>query len=131
MNIQAFQNNNFINGLKSFFKDLKVPINYIDDQATTAQEILKDTYKENDVFQLINEVYFAGMVDDAAFEGNESLDKNKIKSDYDGVLIFGVTLKQRENNLLPTRSQLAEISRALNTRLLLLFLNILILKKNT
>jgi adenine-specific DNA-methyltransferase len=112
--MQAFQNNNFINGLKSFFKDLKVPINYIDDQATTAQEILKDTYKENDVFQLINEVYFVGMVDDAAFEGNESLDKNKIKSDYDGVLIFGVTLKQRENNLLPTRSQLAEISRAFN-----------------
>jgi adenine-specific DNA-methyltransferase len=114
MNIQAFQNNNFINGLKSFFKDLKAPINYIDDQATTAKEILKDTYKENDIFQLINEVYFVGMVDDAAFEGNESLDKNKIKSDYDGVLIFGVTLKQRENNLLPTRSQLAEISRAFN-----------------
>src|SRR5690606_8537356 len=36
------------------------------------------------------------------------------KSDYDGILIFGVTLKNRPNGLLPTRSQLAEISRAFN-----------------
>ncbi|MDP2060446.1 MAG: hypothetical protein Q8J97_11955, partial [Flavobacteriaceae bacterium] len=32
----------------------------------------------------------------------------------DGILIFGVTLKERPNGLLPTRSQLAEISRAFN-----------------
>ena len=70
--------------------------------------------KENSTFQLVNEVYFVGMVDDAAFEGNKSLAVEKIKSDYDGILIFGVTLNQRENNLLPTRSQLAEISRAFN-----------------
>src|SRR5690606_5070628 len=36
------------------------------------------------------------------------------KSDYKGILIFGVTLKERPNGLLPTRSQLAEISRAFN-----------------
>jgi hypothetical protein len=62
----------------------------------------------------MKEVYFVGMVDDAAFEGNKSLDTEKIKSDYDGILIFGVNLKDRPNGLLPTRSQLAEISRAFN-----------------
>src|SRR5690606_26964910 len=60
------------------------------------------------------DVYFVGMVDDAAFEGKQSLDPEKIKSDYEGILIFGVTLKERPNGLLPTRSQLAEISRAFN-----------------
>ena len=39
---------------------------------------------------------------------------SKIKSDYEGIPIFGVTLKERPNGLLPTRSQLAEISRAFN-----------------
>jgi len=58
------------------------------------------------------------MVDDAAFRGGKSLDISQIKSDYDGIVIFVVTLKVREGGrdggLLPTRSQLAEISRAFN-----------------
>ena len=110
MNLNRFSGpSNFLPALKAFFKDLKVPMNYVADEPTTAKEILKDTYKDNDTFQLMDDVYFVGMVDDAAFEGNKSLDAEKIKSDYDGILIFGVTLKSRPNGLLPTRSQLAEI----------------------
>lgn len=109
-----FKTEPFIQALKSFFKGLKVPVNYVADEPTTAKEILKDTYKDNDTFQLIADVYFLGMVDDAAFAGNQSLSPEKIKSDYDGILIFGVTLKSRPNELLPTRSQLAEIARAFN-----------------
>lgn len=114
MKLQIFNQVNFLQALKALFKDLKVPMNYVADEPTTAQELLKDTYKENDTFRLVDDVYFVGMVDDAAFEGNKSLDAEKIKSDYDGILIFGVTLKNRPNGLLPTRSQLAEISRAFN-----------------
>ena len=112
--IKKFNNDSFINALKNFFKDLNVPINYAADEPTSAKEILKDTYKENESFQLMDDVYFVGMLDNAAFEGNKSLDTAKIKSDYDGILVFGITLKDRANGLLPTRSQLAEISRAFN-----------------
>ncbi len=114
MNLQIFDQVGFLQALKALFKDLKVPMNYVTDEPTIAKEILRDTYKDNDTFQLMDDVYFLGMVDDAAFEGNISLDAKKIKSDYDGILIFGVTLKSRPNGLLPTRSQLAEISRAFN-----------------
>ena len=114
MKLQIFNQVNFLQALKALFKDLKVPMNYVADEPTTAKEILKDTYKDNETFQLMDDVYFVGMVDDAAFEGNKSLEADKIKSDYDGILIFGVTLKCRSNGLLPTRSQLAEISRAFN-----------------
>lgn len=114
MKLQIFNQVNFLQALKALFKDLKVPMNYVADEPTTAKEILKDTYKDNDTFQLMDDVYFVGMVDDAAFEGNKSLEADKIKSDYDGILIFGVTLKSRPNGLLPTRSQLAEISRSFN-----------------
>lgn len=114
MKIQIFNQTNFLLALKSFFKDLKVPMNYIADEPTSAKEILKDTYKDNETFQLIEDVYFVGMVDDAAFDGNKSLVAEQIKSDYDGILIFGVTINSRANGLLPTRSQLAEISRAFN-----------------
>ena len=120
MNLSIFNENDFLPALRALFKDLKVPMNYVADEPTSAKEILKDTYKENDTFlDLLGgekdyNVYFVGMVDDAAFDGNKSLDAEKIKSDYDGILIFGVTLKNRPNGLLPTRSQLAEISRAFN-----------------
>ncbi len=114
MDLRIFSQLNFLPALKALFEDLKVPMNYVADEPTSAKEILKDTYKDNDTFQLLDDVYFVGMVDDAAFEGNKSLEANKIKSDYDGILIFGVTLKSRANGLLPTRSQLAEISRAFN-----------------
>jgi adenine-specific DNA-methyltransferase len=114
MKLSYFRDISFLQAIKALFNELNVPVNYVADEPTTAKDILKDTYKENITFQLVNEVYFVGMVDDAAFEGNKSLEVDKIKSDYDGILIFGVTLNQRENNLLPTRSQLAEISRAFN-----------------
>ncbi len=114
MKLIHFKDIDFLPAIKALFKELKVPMNYVADEPTTAREILKDTYKDNATFQLVDDVYFVGMVDDAAFDGNKSLAVNQIKSDYDGVLVFGITLRQRANNLLPTRSQLAEISRAFN-----------------
>lgn len=114
MNLNAFSQNEFLPALKALFNDLNVPMNYVADEPTTAKEILKDTWKDNVTFELTDDVYFVGMVDDAAFEGNASLEAGKIKSDYDGILVFGITLKERPNGLLPTRSQLAEISRSFN-----------------
>jgi len=114
MKLKYFKDLNFLQAIKALLNELKLPVNYISDEPTTAKEILDYTYKDNETFQLIGDVYFVGMVDDAAFEGNDSFDHKKIKSDYDGILFFGVELAKRENNLLPTRTQLADIARAFN-----------------
>ena len=114
MKLNYFKEIKFLPAIKALLKELNVPVNYISDEPTTAQEILEYTYKDNETFRLIQDVYFVGMVDDAAFEGNESFDHTKIKSDYAGILFFGVELAKRENDLLPTRSQLADIARAFN-----------------
>jgi adenine-specific DNA-methyltransferase len=115
MKLSYFRSLDFLGAIKALLKELKVPFNAIADEPVPVREILSDkTYKDNATFRLINEVFFVGMVDDAAFEGNESLAPEKIKSDYDGILFFGVTLDQRDNNRLPTRGQLAEIARAFN-----------------
>ena len=119
----AFKEDPFIQALKGFFEDLQVPVNYIADEPASAADILGDKYKANDpAHKLIDDVYVLGMVDDAIFEGQNQLFKEewstarlqKIDKDYDGLVVFGVTLKQRENDLLPTRSQLAGITRAFN-----------------
>ncbi|MCX5805630.1 MAG: Eco57I restriction-modification methylase domain-containing protein [Proteobacteria bacterium] len=121
--LSTFKEDSFIQALKNLFEDLQVPVNYIADEPASPAAILGDKYKpDNHAHKLIDDVYVLGMVDDAIFEGQNQLFKKewttsmlkKIDKDYDGLVIFGVTLKQRDGDLLPTRSQLAEITRAFN-----------------
>ena len=67
----------------------------------------------------MKEVYVLGLVDDAAFKNDKpgissADDAAKLKKDYDGLLIFGVPVSNQKNGLPPTRTQLADITRALN-----------------
>lgn len=114
MDLNIFNHLDFLSALKAFFNGLKVPVNYIADEPDSAKNILSSTYRDNEAFLLMDDVYIVGMIDDAAFAGNKSPEVSSIHADYDGILIFGVELKKRSNGLLPTRGQLAEISRAFN-----------------
>jgi len=119
MNLDYFkEQDKFYKGLQNLFHSLNIPVNYIDDKPLKPQDILSKTYKDtNPAYQLMSDVYILGMVDDKAFSSLKSADifeiKNKEKG-YDGILIFGVTLTDRKNGLLPTRTQLAEVTRAFN-----------------
>ena len=115
MDLRGFASPNMFQALKGFFEQLNIPVNYISEEPVSPEGIIPNSYsKEKMPYGLMKEVYFLGMVDDAAFEGNKSLDVEKIKSDYDGILIFGVTLTKRVDGLLPTRTHLADITRAFN-----------------
>nr|MBC7614270.1 hypothetical protein [Pseudopedobacter sp.] len=112
--IIKFNTEPFINALKAFFDELKVPVNYLADEPASLVDILGERYKAtNETHKLIADVYALGMVNDAIFEGTETFKDiasvKKIKVDYDGLLIFGVILKKQ-----PTRSQFAEITRIFN-----------------
>ena len=123
----------FYKGLKTFFEELNIPVKYWAEEPTDPKKMLTENYKVgNPAHQLIKEVYFLGLVNDDTFEGKETFSKGvlldqsveqfkSIKSDYDGLVLLGITLKNRvrkdsfgENGLLPTRSQLADITRAFN-----------------
>lgn len=110
--LNDFKNKPFIEAVQSFFKNLNVPVNEI----TTAPSTASDIIGENTINAFINEVFVYGIVDDAIFEQNETFknlaEVKSLKADYDGILLFGITLHPRENNLLPTRAQLADITRA-------------------
>ena len=117
MNLNNFNQLDFLPALRAFFAELQVPINVVTDAPIAARDILTGTYRDREAFHLMDDVYFLGMVDDAAFRGREGLGlaaAQGLTKDYDGLVIFGVTLRGREGGLLPTRSHLAEISRAFN-----------------
>ena len=117
--IIKFHTDSFINALKAFFEELKVPVDYLADEPASPADVLGERFKAtNEAHKLIADVYALGMVNDGIFEGNETF-KNlaqvkKLKADYDGLLFFGVTLKNRKDGLPITRSHLAEITRAFN-----------------
>jgi len=108
-------NNNFHESLKKFFKDLNVPVSYLTSEPAKPADILtKITGLKNESYTLMDKVFMLGMVDENVFEtGKTDATLNTIrqgKKDYDGLLIFGVTLKT-EN---PSRTHLADITRAFN-----------------
>jgi hypothetical protein len=117
--ISRFHNEPFINALKAFFEELKVPVDYLADEPASAKDILGERYKaNNEAHNLIDDVFALGMVNDAIFDGTATFknlaEVKKLKTDYDGLLLLGVTLKSRKDGLPITRSHLAEITRAFN-----------------
>ena len=115
--IQQFNTLPFIQALKGFFKELHIPIDYIADEPTSAEDILREFYNPS-THQLIDDVYALGMVNNQIFNEVSTFNNlnqvREIKEDYDGLLIFGITLNSRRHGLLPTRGQLTDITRAFN-----------------
>ncbi len=118
MDLSFFQGDLY-EALQSLFAQLHVPVNPLDKNPIRPSEILKNTFKENhEAFALIEDAIAFGMIDDGAFANAQSAaltDIKKTKRDYDGILIFGVRLKERsKKRAYPSRSRLAEITRAFN-----------------
>ena len=117
--VQKFgQQSAFYSALKDFFETLNLKINYLNDKPIDPGHLLKRTYKSgNPTHALMEDVYCLGMIDNASIKNEKDKSLEEIKKDekdYDGVLIFGVTLKKRDNGNLPSRSQLAELTRSFN-----------------
>ena len=122
-NLNYFRTDNFFESASSFFQELNIPLKSIDNQAYRPGDFLSGVYNPNNVSHaLIEKAYLLGIVDDDAFEGKSQYDSlnaiSTITADYEGLAVVGIELKSRGNDLLPTRSQLAEITRAVNREFL-------------
>ena len=73
MNLTIFNQLDFLPALREFFKALQVPINAVTDAPIAATDILGNSYKDREPFDLIDQVYFLGMVDDGAFRGKGAI----------------------------------------------------------
>lgn len=118
-NLNYFQTSPFGEALRTFFAELSIPVNEITLAGTAAVNVLKkEHYKEqNEAHLLINKVYPYATVSPMAFESiAENLTADTIPDKYNGLLLFGVELHSRAGGQLPSRTHLAEITRAFNRR---------------
>ena len=53
MKLTYFKDIDFLQAIKGLFQELKVSMNYVADEPTTAKEILKDTYKVTVVWTIV------------------------------------------------------------------------------
>ncbi|MBN1576394.1 MAG: DUF559 domain-containing protein [Chitinispirillaceae bacterium] len=116
MDISYFDKESFFTAMKAFFEGLNIPVNCFTEKPVSPEKILSSIYKgDSEAHRLMSTVYFLGMIDDNAFEGVDGpAELREIRKDYDGILVFGVELGEREKNLFPSRGQLAEITRCFN-----------------
>ncbi len=111
-----------------FQSDLAIPLKRVTELPVLLPDLLGDNYRDK-LHKSINKAYFAGIVDDEAFSAPDTdaapetqppetaaraaMEQTNTE-DYDGLVIFALDLKNRENNLVPTRSDLAAITRSFN-----------------
>lgn len=79
MILNYFNTDPFIKALKTFFEELHIPINYIDDAPAFVADILGEKYKpENSSQELIEDIYVLGLVNDSAFSGKGDTKRSRM-----------------------------------------------------
>ena len=121
MDLKIFADTNLFNAGTSFFKQLNIRLNSSSTSSLPLKDILKDKFKSQEIFEKVSEACFLGLVDKSVFDDNLSLfdDGNvtfdqaveKIYVGYEGMMIFAVQIKGIAS---PTRTQLADLTRAFN-----------------
>ncbi|MBL7208316.1 MAG: Eco57I restriction-modification methylase domain-containing protein [Desulfobacterales bacterium] len=121
MNLSLFLDKNLFEAGTSFFKQLDIRLNSSSTLSLPLKSILKDKFKSQEIFEKVSAACFLGLVDSSVFDDNLSLfdDGNvtfdqaveKIHSDYEGMMIFAVRI---DGIASPTRTQLADLTRAFN-----------------
>jgi adenine-specific DNA-methyltransferase len=72
--IIKFHTDSFINALKAFFEELKVPVDYLADEPASPADVLGERFKAtNEAHKLIEDVYALGMVNDAFLKEQKHL----------------------------------------------------------
>ncbi len=123
MNLNPFKEKeiNLFNAGTSFFKQLNIRLNSNTTTSLHLKDILKDKFKSQEIFEKVSAACFLGLVDKSVFEDNLSLFEDekisyeqadkKIHADYEGMMIFAVRIDGIDS---PTRTQLADLTRAFN-----------------
>ncbi|MCE5346718.1 MAG: hypothetical protein LLG13_10590 [Bacteroidales bacterium] len=119
MDLSFFQNQNILNSGNRFFKDiLGIDLAPATRSEINMHEFLKDFLADQALLDKVADARFIGLVNDLSIEGkdqSEDVDNSlqNTTEDYDMLLVFGMELK---NGIIPTKTDISRLTRALNRR---------------
>ncbi len=114
-NIHFFREPELINGVKEFFRQLKVNMDYVAERPFRPEDIFESVGfdKNKPSHARVEKVYIVGKISDDTLSGkNEEVDPDSLKNaDYDFILVMAMELNAGQA---PSRGDLSELTRMAN-----------------
>jgi len=119
MDLSFFLEQDILESGTRFFNDiLNIDIAPAAKSGIDLKEFLKDYLTDQNLIEKVSDARFIGMVNDLSIEGKEQKKKvddflNMSSDDYDMLLVFGLQLA---DGIIPTKSDISRLTRAINRR---------------
>ncbi len=117
MNLNIFNTANLFDAATNLFQQLGIKLNSNTAEPLPVKDLLKEHYKDNDMFNAIDQSFFIGIIDDTVFKDTGMFDINYSYNEaieqgdknYKGLMLFALALNKQ-----PTRTEIAVLTRAFN-----------------
>ena len=117
MNLSLFSTANLFESATNFFGQLGINLNSNTAEPLPVRDLLKQHFKETEIFQAIDKTFFIGIIDESIFRTTGMFDSSysykeamqQADKSYDGLLLFALDLTKQ-----PTRTEISELTRAFN-----------------
>lgn len=117
MNLEIFNTANLFEAATNLFQQLGIKLNSNTAEPLPVRDLLKQQYKDNNIFNSIDKTYFIGIIDNTVFQATGMFDINysykealqEGDKNYDGLMLFALELSKQ-----PTRTEISDLTRAFN-----------------
>ncbi len=117
MNLSLFNTANLFESATDLFGQLNIKLNSNTAEPLPLKDLLKQNYKDNEIFRAIEKTFFIGLIEDSVFKQTGTVDETysykqaQVQADksYEGLMLFALELSKH-----PTRTEISELTRAFN-----------------
>jgi len=117
MNLSIFNTANLFESATDLFRQLGITLNSNTKEPLPVRDLLKQHFRETEIFKAIDKTFFIGIIDDSVFRETGLFDENysykqalqQADKSYEGLMLFALELKRQ-----PTRTEISELTRAFN-----------------
>ena len=117
MNLSLFNTASLFESATDLFRQLNIKLNSNTTEPLPVRDLLKQHFRDTEIFKAIGKTFFIGIIDDSVFEQTGMFDVNysykealqQADKSYNGLMLFALELSEH-----PNRSEISELTRAFN-----------------
>jgi hypothetical protein len=117
MNLSVFNSATLFDAATDLFSQLGIRLNSNTKEPLPVPDLLKQHFKETEIFKAIDQTFFIGLIDDSVFGQTGLFDESysykeavqQADKSYEGLMFFALELAKQ-----PTRTEISDLTRAFN-----------------